>query len=136
MIEDYFINDLIYTGTYQIPKTLTGLRLFGGITKGEVDYNIKRIPYPHIFYALTISLHYLNKMMNPFVETNSTASMTILSKNLEDTRIKYAKLFYHFLLVCLKSWNKDLNNPSSLADFGRLWFAYIKPWEVNSFYLT
>ena len=137
LIEDYFIHDVIHSS----PQNFSKVSLVSGqtslsrfyqskpMTQKKQDFYSKRIPCPHIHYAIYITIHYLQKIIGPFTEDGQT-TLFLLGMPLEDARFKYARLIYGYIINCLKYWTKDLNNPCNLADLGYVWLKYLRPWEV------
>lgn len=141
LIEDYFINDVIYLSPQNfskvafVPVTTSLSRFYQSKTAlpKKMEFYSKRIPCPHIHYAIYLTIHYLHKIISPFTEDGQKA-LFLLGLPLEEARFKYARLIYGYIINCLKYWTKDLNNPCNLADLGYVWLKYIRPWEVSLMY--
>ena len=136
LIEEYFIHDLIHSAPQTFSKvsptnySLSITKLYQPKSVKRQDFTSKKIPNPHIHYAIYLTLHYLQKIFSPFNENNQ-ASHFLLGISTEEAKSKYARLIYGYVINCLKYWTKDLNNPCHLADLGYVWLKYLRPWEVN-----
>jgi hypothetical protein len=133
LMEDYFIHDLIHSSPQTFSKSLPPsqqTKFYQMKTVKRQEFTSKKIPCPHIHYAIFLMLHYLQKIMSPFTE-DSQACHFLLGMSIEEARSKYARLTYNYILNCLKYWTKDLNNSSNLADLGYVWLKYTRPWDVR-----
>ncbi len=143
LIEEYFIHDLIHS----IPQTFSKIthvkqswsdylsisnltNFYSMAPVKRQDFTSKKIPQPHIHYAIYLTIHYTQKIINPFNDNNQNSHF-LLGLSAEEAKAKHARLIYAYIINCLKYWTKDLDNPCHLADLGYVWLKYLRPWEVR-----
>ena len=132
LLQDYTINEVVYGGSGGA-GSLSRLPGLSGYPHQDYRYeaNFPQIPQPHVFYAITLFIHYINKLINPIEDHPNNYVVPFLKIGVYEARGYYSKLLYNFFLRCLKYWNRDMNNRSTLADFGIAWMAFMKPWEAH-----
>jgi len=136
LIEEYLLHDFIYSNPQTFSKVTQGdyssslAHFYQTKTQKRMEFTSKKVPSPHIHYAIYLTVHYLQKIISPFAESGQPVHF-LLGLSTEDARSKYSKLIYGYIINSLKYWTKDLNNCCNLADLGCVWVKYLKPWEVN-----